>query len=228
MQKQDYSIYSRPVTVAFDYTSTRRIPNRYFGDNLEHTRGCISGGLSAQMLKNRKFASLPQRDGCPVGWDRIGGFFAIPWENCYTRHYEGYCMKRAHESHDLVITGYGKGVSGIAQDGLYLRAGEEYLFTMGAKAFRPMDVKVTLLDCGTVLAEKTIRVENGEFASLDAVLVPNATAENGRIEITFTGEASLTLGAVSLMPRDNFRGMRKDVIALMKKLGISGAFTPPT
>lgn len=27
-----------------------------FGHNLEHTRSAINGGLSAQMLKNRKFA----------------------------------------------------------------------------------------------------------------------------------------------------------------------------
>ena len=221
MAKQEYSHYSRPVTVEFRHDSTRRIPYLYFGDNLEHTRDCINGGLSAQMLKNRKFASLPQRNGCPMGWEGIGGYFFVPWENTYTRHYEGYCMKRAHESHDLVITGFGKGISGIAQSGLYLRSGEGYLFTMGAKAFRPMDVKVALFaEDGSVLAEKEIRVENREFESIDAVLTPCASAENGRIEITFSGEGTLTLGAVSLMPRDNFRGMRKDVIALMKKLGI--------
>ena len=99
--------YADPVTVEFDMDSTKILSPLYFGDNLEHTRDCINGSLAAQMLKNRKFASLPQRNGCPMGWERIGGFFAIPWEHTYTRHYEGYFMKRSHESHDLVITGYG-------------------------------------------------------------------------------------------------------------------------
>ena len=31
-----------------------------FGHNLEHTRAAVNGGLSAQMLKNRKFAGKPQ------------------------------------------------------------------------------------------------------------------------------------------------------------------------
>ena len=221
MPGTDYSSYSQPVTVEFDMDSAKRIPYLYFGDNLEHTRDCINSGLSAQMLRNRKFAALPQRNGCPMDWEWIGGFCAVPWQNTYTRHYEGYCMKRSHESHDLVITGYGDAVSGIAQNGLYLCDRESYLFTMAAKAFRPMDVRVALLDGdGAVLAEETIRVENPDFESYDWVFTPSAGTEKGRLEITFRGEASLTLGAVSLLPQNNFRGMRPDVIERMKELGI--------
>ena len=44
-----------------------------FGHNLEHTRACVSGGLSAQMLKNRKFAGRPQaRLGLAAEWFPIG------------------------------------------------------------------------------------------------------------------------------------------------------------
>ena len=125
MVKPDYSC---PVTVEFDMDSRKTLSPLYFGDNLEHTRDCINSGLSAQRLKNRKFASQPQRNGCPMGWERIGGFLSIPWEHTYTRHYEGYFMKRSHESHDLVITGYDDSVCGIAQSGLYLKAGEGYEF----------------------------------------------------------------------------------------------------
>ena len=221
MPTMDYSAYSRPVTVEFDFTSGKRIPARYFGDNLEHTRDCINSGLSAQMLKNRKFASLPQRNGCPMGWERIGGFYAIPFQGTYTHHAEGYSMKRAHESHDLVISGYGEQTSGIAQGGLFVKAGEGYEFTMAAKAFKPMDVLVALRGCdGTVLTQETIRVESPDMATFGTLFTPAVTEENARLEITFRGEDTLTLGAVSLMPQDNFRGMRTDVIALMKKLGI--------
>ena len=33
-----------------------------FGHNLEHTRAAVNGGLSAQMLQNRKFAGKPSRN----------------------------------------------------------------------------------------------------------------------------------------------------------------------
>jgi len=218
MVKPDYSC---PVTVEFHMDSRKTLSPLYFGDNLEHTRDCINSGLSAQMLKNRKFAALPQRNGCPVDWDWLGGYCSIPWEHTYTRHYEGYFMKRAHESHDLVITGFGGGVSGIGQSGLYLKAGEAYEFTMVAKAFRPLNVKVALFaHDGSILAEETVPVENSGFESYDLLFTPPADTENGRIEITFEGQGTLTLGAVSMLPKNNFRGMRPDVIALMKQLGI--------
>ena len=218
MSKPDYA---RTVTVKFNMDSRKVLSPLYFGDNLEHTRDCINSGLSAQMLKNRKFASLPARNGCPMGWDRIGGFFAIPWEHTYTRHYEGYFMKRSHESHDLVITGYGEEVCGIGQDGLYLRSGEACEFTMVAKAFSPLSVKVALLaPDGSVLAEEHVSVENSEFESIHLLFTPSADTENGRIEISFEGPGTLTLGAVSLLPKNNFRGMRPDVVAMMKQLGI--------
>ena len=213
--------YARSVAVEFNMDSTKILSPLYFGDNLEHTRGCIYTGLSAQMLKNRKFASLPQRNGCPMDWDLLGGFCAIPWEHTYTRHYEGYFMKRSHESHDLVITGYGEGTYGIGQNGLYLRKGDTYEFTMAAKAFRPLTVRVALLaPDGSILAEEKVFVENTDFASLNLVFIPTADTENGRIEISFEGPGTLTLGAVSLLPKNNFRGMRPDVVELMKQLGI--------
>ena len=56
--------WSDEVTVAFDHQSSKLISPLLFGDNLEHTRGCIYGGLSAELLRNRKFASLPGRYGC--------------------------------------------------------------------------------------------------------------------------------------------------------------------
>lgn len=213
--------YARPVSVEFNMDSDRILSPLYFGDNLEHTRDCINGGLSAQMLKNRKFASLPQRNGCPMDWERIGGYYAIPWENAYTHHGEGYCMKRSHESHDLVITGYDPGICGIAQSGLYLRKGERYVFTMAAKAFRPVEVRIALLSAaGDNLAEAKVFVEKQEIVSYDVTLIPSGDTKNGRLEITFDGPGNLTLGAVSMLPEDNFRGMRRDVIELMKQLGI--------
>ena len=66
-----------------------------FGSNLEHTRSDIFMGLSAQMLKNRKFAGKPSRYyGVSAGWFGIGEkvYFSQEgdhWYNpneAYTRH----------------------------------------------------------------------------------------------------------------------------------------------
>ena len=46
----------------------------WFGHNLEHTRSCVSQGLSAQLVHNRKFAGLRRRSGVarlglPLVWE---------------------------------------------------------------------------------------------------------------------------------------------------------------
>lgn len=69
-----------------------------FGHNLEHTRACIYGGLSAQVLRNRKFAGKPSgSDGCAAEWIPIGAehtLYVLDSDNgpqtsvAYTHHKE--------------------------------------------------------------------------------------------------------------------------------------------
>ena len=39
------------------------VPETLFGCSVGHTRACLFGGLSAQMLRNRKFTGIPSA-GC--------------------------------------------------------------------------------------------------------------------------------------------------------------------
>ena len=215
--------YARPVSVEFNMDSDRILSPLYFGDNLEHTRDCVNSGISAQMLKNRKFVGKPDRFGCALGWDRIGDapYFHLHFQHGYTRHGEGYRMTRAHETQGQIIISYNEEPAGIGQSCLFLRAGEPYDFSLAVKVFKPVEVQVALLASdGRLLAQDSIHAESGEYTRFERVLTPSAGDANGRLEITFRGENSMTVGAVSLMPRNNFHGMRLDVIEKMKELGI--------
>ena len=48
--------FARPVVLNLDQTGDGVVSSDLFGCNLEHTRADIFKGLSAQMLRNRKFA----------------------------------------------------------------------------------------------------------------------------------------------------------------------------
>ena len=67
--------------ILIDLSDAREFSPYVFGHNLEHTRACMAGGLSAQMLRNRKFAGKPSKNqGCPADWFAIGDtdvFFAL-------------------------------------------------------------------------------------------------------------------------------------------------------
>lgn len=210
------------VTVSFDLNSTRIISPFLFGDNLEHTRDCINSGLSAQMLKNRKFVGKPSRYGCADGWYRIGEKTYMNFSAPYTKHYEGHKMNRALECNSQLIVNYHSGtISGIGQKGLCVKGNTEYDFSMVAYAFSKTDVTIRLTSAdGRIYDEKVVVVDNPDFQEKKLTLIPDGDDNNASLEIVFESENAVTLGAVSLMPHANFHGMRPDVIDLMKQIGM--------
>ena len=60
------------MRITIDTGYTEPLSERIFGHNLEHTRSAVNGGLSAQMLRNRKFAGKPSPTGVAAEWESIG------------------------------------------------------------------------------------------------------------------------------------------------------------
>lgn len=221
--------YHKDVTVTFGNILNRSISPLLFGDNLEHTRGCIFGGLSAEILKNRKFISEPDRFGCAHDWYPVGTSAYFSFVNMgyngnpsYTKHHKDHRMPRRNECNAQNITNFKPGRSGIGQKELYFRKDTDYEFVLAAKAFEEMTVTVTLLGADrTVYDSKNISVQPGEYREYEIMLhIPHEDAD-GSLEITFDCAGTLTIGAVSLMPTGHFRGMRRDVIEKIKELGIT-------
>ena len=48
------------------------VPAFIFGQNLEHTRAAVQGGLSAEIVRNRKFAGKPSVKGVALMWEAYG------------------------------------------------------------------------------------------------------------------------------------------------------------
>ena len=212
--------YHAPVELNFDMESEKVLSPLLCGDNLEHTRDSVNSGISAQMLKNRKFVSKPTRYGHAMGWYPIGQRTAFALGAPYTCHGEGYRMTRAHECNSQVITNYRDEVGGIGQRDISILGGEKYDFTFVAKGFADTKVTVSLVSAqGKVHDSHTFEVKSGDFAAYSAVLQPCEDDADARLEITFRGTGTVTIGAVSLMPSFNFHGMRWDVIEKMKEEG---------
>ena len=131
-------------------------------------------------------------------------------------------MPRRHECLSQLITNFRPGHSGIGQDQLCLQADTEYEFVLAAMSVSDLPVTVTLLgDGGAVCDRREITVRPDGYREYEMSLRAPVGASNGRLEITFDTEGTLVLGAVSLLPANHFRGMRRDVINAMKELGIT-------
>jgi alpha-N-arabinofuranosidase len=208
-----------------DLKQTSPISPYIFGHNLEHTRSAVNGGLSAQMLKNRKFAAKPSAsEGVAARWSGIGEkvFFECNG-SAYTRHICLPNMRRINECNSQVIQNLKEGqTAGIVQYGLDIVDGRPYDLRTVTRVSKPIRLTVELTDRrgDMVYASQTLSLQpDKEWAKNEFQLTPAVADHDVAIRYTFSERAELTIGALSMMPHDNFHGMRSDVVALLKEIG---------
>ena len=197
-----------------------------FGHNLEHTRSCVWRGLSAQLLRNRKFAGRPSaRCGVAAEWFGIGDWAYFRCEGKgYVRHYRENGMRRRNETNSQVVQNPAEGEwAGIGQDGLDLTAGRPYELAAVVKSDRPVRLKARLTDPQgrAVYAEADIEVEPGDWRRYEFALTPTQSDQRACVRFLFRERAKVMFGAASLLPPGHFRGMRRDVVEALKEIGAS-------
>ena len=208
-----------------DLKSARDYSPFVFGHNLEHTRAAVNGGLSAQMLRNRKFAGKPSRnEGVSSQWFGIGGkaFFSMG-APAYTKHICLPGMSRWNELNSQTVQNLAAGQSsGIGQTGLVLEAGKTYEIRTVTKVSVPVSLKVELTDRsgGRSYASLVLQLEPEADWVVNAFdMVTSVSDDEACIRFTFVEKAEVVFGALSMMPKDNFHGMRSDVVANLKAIG---------
>lgn len=195
-----------------------------FGSNLEHTRSCLYTGLSAQMVRNRKFAGKPTAcEGCAIEWFPLGKRAVFALDEPYTRHGEGYHMKRNTECNSVSIFNPFQGeTAGLGQHGIAISQGQPYLFGMVVKTQNPVEFAVSLTDRAgkEVYCRTTFTGEGADWTRFEVELTPQAADPDADLRICWEEAGHVCVGAISLLPKDHFHGMRRDVVEAMKELGI--------
>ncbi len=204
------------------------IPAFILGQNVEHTRSAVQGGLSAQLVKNRKFAGKPMRNGVAMMWEAYGTHALYDHSNrTCTRHEGKSRMHRQNERRSQVIGGLvAGGEAGIRQGDIALRGGVAHTFKAVVQSFHPgEDVPMVLRvkAGGRVLAERAFTVNTKDNASWERIAIDFTPDKNVMAEIFVgvKGRKYGVVGAVSLMPADNFHGMRAEVVENLRDIGTS-------
>ena len=196
-----------------------------FGHNLEHMRACVSGGLSAQLLRNRKFAGRPgARTGVAAEWTGIGGrVYFCNDKNPYVRHFSDNGMRRRNETNAQTVLNPIAGQEvGICQSGLYFRPDMGHILAVVVKCSAAVTLHAALMneeDVSIASARFDIKA-TGEWERFEAAL-PAAHGGKGGLKLTFSERAEVVIGSVSLLPEDHFHGMRRDVVDQLRALGVS-------
>ncbi len=199
----------RPA-VRVDVLKTGRPMSKYiYGQFIEHLGRCIYQGLWAEMLEDRKFF-------LPVG-DQDS-----PWEE--VGRPAGLAMSDDHPyvgAHSPRLFLDGKGPAGLGQGQLALVAGRKYkgrVILAGAGNVFPVRVSVVWGGGEGDRWSTEIAGPAADYKVFPFEFTAAASTADGRLEITSPGRGWLSVGTVSLMPADNVRGFRPEVVALLKQL----------
>ena len=216
---------AKRISVSVDASKTAPPISPYiYGQFIEHIGDLINRSLWAEMLNDRKFYneidSKPPRP--PAGRGGGGGRFgmaAAPWRPIGPD--ESVNMDRRNPyagEHTPLIQLAGGSPRGIRQAGLALRKGKVYAGRIVLAGSPGAKVTVALV-WGDGPAERqavAIPALSAAYAKFPLKFTAEGDAKDGRIEISGAGQGSFHIGAVSLMPADNIRGFRPDIIALLK------------
>lgn len=179
-----------------------------YGQFIEHLGRCIYGGIWAEMLEDRKFFYEPGQMDSP--WNVIGDKDAIskaekaPYNNDY----------------DFLFSADGK-ETGVEQDGLGLIKDKGYVGRIVFKGDKGVLPLMVTLAWGLGASEsETVKITKikDDFIKVPLKFKAKATTEQGKLRITTSGKGKVSIVAVSLMPADNIKGMRRDVLGLLKEL----------
>jgi alpha-N-arabinofuranosidase len=215
--------------VSIDLSDTGQPIEKYiYGQFIEHLGRCIYGGIWAEMVEDRKFYYPVEEDFEPfaTATDPFWGtgpyqyLNASPWEiigdgeNVQMELSEPYT---GEHSVKVLVPGDGS-AAGIRQYGLGLVQGKQYtgrIILKGESASLPVIVR---LSSGDHHIEVPVNKMGPEYKAAAFEFESPFSSDSVMLEIYSEGWGSFTIGTLSIMPADNIKGWRKDVVALMKEL----------
>ncbi len=216
--------------VQVDLSHTGEPIEKYiYGQFIEHLGQCIYGGIWAEMLEDRKFYYPVKADFDPWAQDsdsfwNTGPYTYLngsPWE--MVGGMNAVTMDRQHpytgeQSVQVNIPGDGS-EAGIQHGRLAVVAHKEYnghVVLSGAREVLPVIVRLSTPEGNTLTKE--IKEISNEYSRYPFAFTPDFSSDEVTLSIVSKGAGQFHIGTVSLMPSDNIKGWRKDVVALLKEL----------
>ncbi len=200
-----------------------------YGQFIEHLGKCIYGGIWAEMLMDRKFYYPVTEKFNPWGtaddpfW-QTGDFqylAASPWQVIGPKGSVTMDTQNPYTgAHTPVIKLAANGTfTGIRQGGLELVRDKHYtgrIVLSGDASAAPVIVRLTSKQNTMVVAE--ITTLSADYQTYPIEFTSGIRSHDISIEIVSKGKGEFRIGTLSLMPADNIKGWRKDVVALLKEL----------
>jgi len=190
----------------------------FYGMFTELLSNMYEKGMWSEMLSDRKFfypvnsseRLVPQNTKRNFNrWRLIGGDEVVTMDTK-----KAYVGKHSPE---VKLT---SSPQGIQQTGMAFRKGKKYTGYIILAASPGAKVKVSLV-WGTNAGDRqtiSLNTLTANYVKYPLTFTAGGDVEAGKLEITGTGKGSFHIGVVSLMPADNVKGFRKDIVDVLKQL----------
>lgn len=217
----------------------KAISDHLIGIFFEDISSSADGGLYAELVQNGSFEYSPaERDGWGPGtaWLVVRPGHSLGMlEICKTDgiHPDNPTYMRLHTERVKEYYDYrgwkGFGLQNDGFDGINLKAGEKYDFSVFLRSNAPKEVRIVLAEPiqgrawgrnPKVIAEATLRADSAGWTKYEAVLTAAEDCPNAFLQILALTEGDLDVDMVSLMPEDTFKGhgLRKDLAQALADL----------
>ena len=217
----------------------KQISDELIGIFFEDISSSADGGLYAELIQNGSFEYSPaERDGWGAGtaWKQVRpghslGTMQVRMDqplNANNPTYMRLHTERAKEYYDYKgWKGYGLENAGF--DGISVKAGEKYDFSMFLRNIGDAKkVRVVLAEPQEgwpprdpkLLAEATFDVSATSWKKYEAVLTADTTSTKATLQILVLTTGDLDIDQVSLMPQDTYKGhgLRKNLAQALADL----------
>ncbi|HSO86406.1 MAG TPA: alpha-L-arabinofuranosidase C-terminal domain-containing protein [Draconibacterium sp.] len=222
------SFLSVGKTDAQNTKGSKQISPDLFGLFFEDINYAADGGLYAELVQNRSFEYNPaeRREWNPFSfWEYIAPGFCYGRISVETKaplhpnnpHY--MVLDIEHVGHYEQFKGEsGVGLKNFGFDGMVVRAGEKYNFSVFAQQLSdaPVLLSVSLqTPKGKVLAETSVSTASKTWQKYTAILTASESTDSASLVVLAKTEGQLALDMISLFPEKTFKnranGLRADL-----------------
>jgi alpha-L-arabinofuranosidase len=210
------------VSIKPDPSAGKPISDLLIGIFFEDINYAADGGLYAELVQNRDFEyDVSDKENRDKTWNATKAWTVNGNKNITI---DTIAPIHPNNRHYAVLQS-GDTLQNESFDGIALKAGEKYDFSLFAKSENPENITVTLVDGNgnAVGNEVAIKINSKQWKQYNAVLTANKTIANAQLSLHYTIQNKkllivnyqLSIDLVSLFPQKTFKnrknGLRADL-----------------
>ncbi|MDR1504483.1 MAG: carbohydrate binding domain-containing protein [Prevotella sp.] len=202
----------KPVdaTITVDASKTKKISDLLLGMFFEDINYAADGGLYAELIQNRGFEyALSDKEGRDKDWNSYKAWSATGDQAVFT--IDSVSPVHPNNKHYAVLqtSQTGAGLANEGFDGIAVKAGEKYNFSVFARTpeAKKGKLNIRLTDKnGKIYGETTTKAISGDWKKYDAVITVSQTITDAKLEVVPQMTGRVELDMISLFPQKTFRG----------------------